>query len=95
MNVVERKKMVACMEYIARHINDESIFMGWLMGGVADGDIQYGYLNPDGVDEGYVDDDRYFAELMECFLRKMVAADKSGGLYCDGVVTGSSDVEND
>lgn len=93
--IIERKKMIACMEFIARHINDEDVFMGWLMCGVADGDIKYGDLDYENVDDGYVDNDRYFAELMECFLRKMASANESGGLYCGGVVSGSSDVEEE
>ena len=45
MNTKERVKMVKAMEYIARQLNDESIFMGWLSIGVADGDIPYGDLD--------------------------------------------------
>jgi hypothetical protein len=86
MNIIRRKKMVLAMEYIARQINDEDVFEGWLMCGVADGDIKYGSLDVDEVDEGYIEDDN-FRDLMECFLRKMSAAKKSGGLYCDGIVT--------
>lgn len=86
--IEERKKMVVAMEYIARQINDEDIFMGWLMCGVADGDIKYGDLDPDSVDDWYIEDDN-FKDLMTCFLRKMTAAYKSGGLYCGKVVSGT------
>ena len=41
----ERVKMVKAMEFICRQINDEDVFMGWLMNGVADGDIEYGDLS--------------------------------------------------
>lgn len=85
-NVEERKKMVAAMEYIARQINDEDVFMTWLSVGVADGDIPYGDLSTDNVDEYYIDDDT-FKEVMGCFLRRMVGAYKSGGLYCGGVTS--------
>ena len=84
---MERTKMVKAMEYICRQINDEEVFMGWLMNGVADGDIEYGDFAP--VDENteyYIEDDT-FAELMGCFLRRMSRAEKSGGLYCGGVVS--------
>ena len=81
---IERKKMVACMEYICRQINDEDVFYGWLMNGVADGDIEYGDLEPDNIDEWYTQDE-VFQELMGCFLRRMVRAYKSGGLYCDNI----------
>ena len=94
INVTERKKMVLAMEYIARQINDEDVLMPWLMCGVADGDLNYGEWNPEAVEDYYVED-RTFAELMECFLRRMKGAEKSGGLYCNGVVSGSSEVEND
>lgn len=88
MNIPERTKMVKAMEFIARQINDEVVFEGWLMNGVADGDIEYGDLTV-GEDEDlsyYLDDDN-FAYLMTCFLRRMAAARKSGGLYCDKVLS--------
>lgn len=89
MKESERIKMVKAMEYIARQINDEAIFEGWLMVGVADGDIEYGDLddktNLDYIDY-YIEDDS-FAELMDTFLRKMSQARKDGGLYCDGVTS--------
>lgn len=90
---IERAKMVACMEYIARQINDEDIFDGWLMGGVADGDIKYGDLDPENVPECYLDDDS-FENLMSCFLRKMAGACKSGGLYCSGVLSDCKTMED-
>lgn len=88
MNIPERTKMVKAMEFIARQINDEEVFEGWLMNGVADGDIEYGNLTVDEDDDlsCYLDDDS-FADLMACFLRRMTAAHKSGGLYCDKVVS--------
>lgn len=86
MNRAERIKMVKSMEFIARQINDEMVFDGWLMSGVADGDIEYGDLNADDefFDDYYIEDSN-FRELMGCFLRRMAKAYKSGGLYCDGV----------
>ena len=88
MKKAERIKMVKAMEYIARQINDEEIFDGWLMNGVADGDIEYGDLSgkDEEFDEYYIEDDT-FKDLMGCFLRRMESARKSGGLYCDGVVS--------
>ena len=83
-NMKKRVELVRAMETIARCINDEDIFMGWLMGGVADGDITSETTDEDL--EYYCDDDT-LADLMACFLRKMVAAKKSGGLYCNGVVS--------
>lgn len=90
MNRAERIKMVKAMEYIARQINDEVVFEGWLMNGVADGDIEYGDLtfNPSKMDEAdFYISDSVFADLMTCFLRRMERAAKSGGLHCDGVVS--------
>lgn len=87
----ERVKMVKAMEYICRQINDCEVFEGWLMAGVADGDIKHGDFSVDNLDEDeatyYAEDDDTFAELMACFLRRMKFAEKSGGLYCDGVVS--------
>ena len=84
MKKAERIEVVRAMETLARCINNENIFMGWLMVGVADGDI-----TPETTDEDleyYIEDDT-FAELMGTFLRKMAQARKDGGLYCDGVVS--------
>ncbi len=90
MNREERMKMVKAMEYIARQLNDEEIFESWLIDGVADGDIEYGdlttYAALDAVD-WYIED-QHFSDLMETFLRCMKAAKRSGGLYCDRVVSG-------
>lgn len=91
MNTIERIKMVKAMEYIARQINDEDVFEGWLVSGVADGDIDYGDLSvkttePDTL---YYVEDAHFADLMDTFLWCMRRAYKSGGLYCDGVVSKS------
>ena len=96
MNKIERVKMVKAMEYIARQVNDEEVFYGWLTLGVADGDIEYGDLTVnENLEEDeaawYADDDKGFAELMETFLSVMKAAKKSGGLYCDGVVSGKEE----
>jgi hypothetical protein len=86
--IEERKKMVLAMEYICRQINDENVFEGWLMCGVPDGDIEYGSFDTDQIyDEDYMISDDGFKELMSCFLRRMVGAKKSGGLYCGGIVS--------
>lgn len=91
MKLEERVKMVKAMEFIARQINDEEVLMGWLVSGVADGDIKYGDLSIENLEEDeatyYANNDEDFSELMACFLRRMVAASKSGGLYCNGVVS--------
>lgn len=85
----ERIAMVKAMEFIARQINDEEEFDGWLMNGVADGDIPYGDLSvtDEGAASNYTDDADTFAELMATFLHFMRRAEKSGGLYCGGVVS--------
>lgn len=91
-NEKERKTMVACMEYIVRNLNDEDIFMPWLSVGVADGDLNYRMLTEnfswekDNVDEYYIEEEN-FSELMGLFLRLMTRANKSGGLYCNDVVS--------
>ena len=91
-NYTERIKMIKAMEFIARQINNEEIFEAWLEEGVADGDIEYGDLSgefdTDELDylEYYLRDDN-FAELMGLFTRMMKHADRSGGLYCDGIVS--------
>ena len=84
MNAKERYEMVRAMETIARAVNDEDVFEGWLMCGVADGDIDE--TTTDEELEYYIDD-KHFAELMDTFLRVMSRAKRSGGLYCDGIVS--------
>ena len=81
MDKAFRIKLVRAMELIARTINDEVVFEGWLMCGVADGDIDE--TTTDEELEYYAEDET-FAELMGTFLRVMTRAKKSGGLYADG-----------
>jgi len=89
----ERKKMIVAMEYVARQINDEDVFVRWLMCGVPDGDIEYGNFDISQVydEDCMIDDDEAFGEIMECFLRCMVSARKSGGLYCGGICAGEKE----
>lgn len=86
----ERLLMVKAMEYICRQINDEDVFLGWLMNGVADGDIEYGDFSaqdPEADEVSFYTDDESFADLMATFLRRMRRACQSGGLYCGGVIS--------
>ena len=87
--LLERKKMILAMEYICRQINDEDAFDGWLLCGVPDGDIPYGNFDTDTIysEDNMVVDNDDFLELMDCFLRRMEGAKKSGGLWCGDVVT--------
>ena len=84
MNAKLRTEVVRAMETLARCVNDEEVFEGWLICGVADGDIDE--TTTDEELEYYIEDET-FAELMETFLRVMARAKKSGGLYVDGVVS--------
>lgn len=83
-NIKERIELLRAMELLARSVNDETDLMGWLMCGVADGDIDEDTTDDELID--YVEDDDSFAEIMGCFLRTMNRA-KDGGLYCDRVVS--------
>lgn len=86
-NEIARRKAVLSMEYLARQINDEQIFMHWLTVGVADGDITLGNLTDlDEVDEYYIEPDN-FSHLMQVFLVCMKYA-INDGLYCGGIVSG-------
>lgn len=85
-DMIERAKMIVCMEYICRHINHDGIFNSWLMGGIPDGEIKYGDLDYNNVDECFIEDDD-FKDLMSCFLRKMNSAYKNGGLYCGHITS--------
>ena len=85
MNKELRKKAVVAMELLARSVNDETAMEGWLMCGVPDGDIEYGDMDTNNVDDWFVED-KNFAELMGCFLRTMSRA-KEGGLWVDDIVS--------
>lgn len=77
MDKVKRIKVIKAMELLARQINDEEVFERWLTYGVADGDNDFKYYT----------NDETFSELMTTFLQCMSNAKKSGGLYCDGVLS--------
>ena len=93
MNVAERIKMIKAMEFIARQLNDEELFMKyWHVLGVADGDIEYGDLSvkeSDKEDLDYYMENEAFSELMDTFLCMMHIAYKDEGLYCDNVLSKS------
>ena len=86
MDKIERAKAVLAMEFLARQVNDEEVFMNWLALGVADGDIDYASVDVADVDEYYLADDN-FAELMSTFLELMKQAHDSGGLFCDNILS--------
>lgn len=79
-----RTDVVRSMDLLARCVNDEMVFEGWLICGVADGDID---ATTEDEDIEYYIEDGTLAELMDTFLRVMARAKKSGGLYVDGVVS--------
>ena len=79
----EKIKMVKCMEFIMRHLNNEDHLDRWLCYGVADGDIEFGDVSIDDMDKetlGYYIAEG-FKELTELFLSICKDAHKDGGLY--------------
>lgn len=85
-NMKERVALVRAMETVARCINDGNVISGWLMCGVADGDITSTTTDEE-IREEYCEDDENFIELMDTFLRCMLRANKSGGLFCGDVTS--------
>ena len=81
-----RAEVVKAMDLLARCINDESQLMGWLMVGVADGDIKSDTTLQDIIDMGYTED-ATFEDLMSAFIRYIHYAYEDGGIYCNGVVS--------
>lgn len=79
-NVAKRTELIKAMDMIARRINDEHILIGnWFVCGVPDGLVKEG----DESIAGYTDDET-LKNFMDCFIRCMVKASKSGGLcYMD------------
>ena len=94
--ILDRKRMVKAMEFIARQVNDEGVLEGWLMCGVADEDIPYADFDPSTMDDDdwYIQDDN-FKDVMDCFLRTMVRASLSGGLYCGDIVSSTMEPKSD
>lgn len=86
MNLKKRAEVVRAMDTLCRAINDDEVFMSWLIVGVADGDITSETTDEDLED--YCEDEE-FAELMWYFLRHMKAAENDG-LYVDGVLSGEA-----
>lgn len=89
-----RADMVRAMETIVRNLNNESLINGWLMNGVADGDIDETTTDIDIVKMGYCDDDT-FSEIMACFARVMKRATENskigeGVFYCDNILSNDS-----
>lgn len=83
-----RKQMVLAMETVVRNINNEDYMESWLMGGVADGDLNEDSTWED-VDDWYVEDGN-FTDLMNLFCRIMRGATNdgiNGCLYCDGIIS--------
>ena len=76
-NVAKRIELIKAMDMIARCINDEDILVdGWLAGGVPDGLVEEGYE----AIAGFTFDEN-MKDFMDCFMRCMVRASKSGGLF--------------
>ena len=77
-NVAKRIELIKAMDMIARCINDEEVFTGWLMNGVPDGEIKE---NTTDKELEWLTDDETLEDIMNCFLGRMVGASKSGGLF--------------
>lgn len=89
---LRRAEVVKSMETLARCINYEDLIDGWLVYGVADGDVKEGTKLDEIVEMGYCEDET-FADLMTLFLKLMYKAGGNGGLYAGGVVSGTRHTE--
>lgn len=72
----EKANLVLAMEYMMRNCASD-VPEGWLMCGVADGDIEYGETDAGMVDDYYLEDEN-FEELVECFNRQMRVLRRDG-----------------
>ena len=72
----EKANLVLAMEYMMRNCASD-VPEGWLMCGVADGDIEYGETDAGRVDDYYLEDEN-FEELVECFNRQMRVLRRDG-----------------
>lgn len=88
MDTSERIKMVKAMEFIARHISNKDIFLGWRAEGVLNDVIEYGDLFVRDEDKEklneYIQDEVFWC-LMLIFLEVMWKARKGCHIYCDGI----------
>lgn len=91
-NKIARAQVVMSMERLVRCINNEDYIDSWLMVGVADGDITDETKPEEVVEMGYCEDET-FEDLMTLFLKLMRKAGNYGGLFCDGIVSGSRHIE--
>lgn len=82
----ERVALVRAMETVCRNLNDECILVSWLTCGVADEDIT-SITTDEEIRDEYCEDDETFIDLMDTFLRCMLRANKSGGLFCGDVTS--------
>ena len=86
-NIEERKKMILAMDFIARHMNDDTEFDRWFMYGVPDGEIKEDFNLNQIYDEDYMLTDEGLRDIMSCFLKCMYSSYKyDGGLQCDNLV---------
>lgn len=77
-------KEIRAMDTIVRCLNDEELFMAWLMSGVADGDCEY-YDDMGLYEEYYEDNEESFKEIVELF-RTLIKESEKDGLYIGDVV---------
>lgn len=84
MTRYDRGRTVIAMDRMARCVNDEDLFLSWLMLGVADGDITAD-TKPDDSDLDCYCVDECFKDLLTLFNRLMHHAWLDGGLYDSGI----------
>ena len=89
---LKRAKIVRAMDTLARCINNEMIFERWLLSGIADNDITDNTTSVDIISAGYCTDEE-FKNLMSLFLKLMYKASGDGGLYAEGVVSATRQIE--
>ena len=77
-------KEIRAMDTIVRCLNDEELFMVWLMSGVADGDCEY-YDDMGLYEEYYEDNEEDFKEMVVLF-RNLIKESEEDGLYIGDVV---------
>lgn len=82
MVVSKRVELLEAMDLIARSCNDEDVIDDWLRYGIADGDAD----NKEELETYYAKTEN-FSDMMTTFLEVMKDAEKSGGLYYDGVLS--------
>ena len=86
INIEDRRKMILCMEFIMRNLNDEELFYRWILAGIPDDEFKFGEFNPEVVDDYYIDPEN-FKDFVRIFLDILKSTEEGNAIYCGAVLS--------